>query len=332
MKRALQIIFSCLFVSFALWAMLQAIAWRDVREDLLLLNWLNIVLIIGLVLLMGVIKATRFFYILRYGEVKVSWKNAVRIFIASLVLSPIPAGEVGRAMLFKKELDVHLSQTAGPVFLQALMELWSATLWVIFAAFFVGFPIGWWLIGLLGLLALLSAPLLASSQLTKILEALQARGKNYAWIEKVKTTLHHFHALISPQGKTKNLLFWIRIVGLALLVQAIGGGLLWYIAQLVGVPITILQGVFAAAMAALIQGVFTIIPGGLGVTEGGLVGILSGFGVSWHQTVVVTLLFRVATLPLAILIALCFLLPIYGKNILHYFQDRYNTSTSPPQL
>ena len=332
MKKALQILLGCLFVSLVLWAMLHAIAWRDVRQDLRLLNGFNILLIVGMVLLMGVIKATRFFYILRYGGVKVSWKNAVRIFIASLVLSPIPAGEVGRAMLFKKELNVHLSETAGPVFLQALMELLSATLWVIFAAFFVGFPLSWWLAGLLGLLAVLSVPLLGSGQLAKALEALQARGKNYAWIEKTKTTLHHFHALISSHGKTQSWLFWIRVVGLALLVHAVAGGLLWYVAHLVGSPITLIQGIFAAAMAALIQGVFTVIPGGLGVTEGGLVGILSGFGVSWQQTVVVTLLFRVATLPLAMLIALCFLLPIYGKNILHFFQDRYNTSTSPPQL
>lgn len=316
MKKFFQILFSLIFVIVILFVMSRAISWQDALAAIHALSWTSIFLIMGFVLVIGALKATRFFFILRYGKVDISWKNTVRIFIASQIMSPIPAGEVGRAMLFKRELDIHLSQTAGPVFLQALMELWTATLWILLSVFFVGFLIGWWIVGLIVLLVILSAPLLLAKQLAPLLDRLKRRGFTAAWIEKIQTTFEHFEQLLSAQGKSSALKFWILIVGLGLLVHAVGGGLLWYIAHLVGAHLTLLQGIFAAAMAALIQGIFTIIPGGLGVTEGGLVGVISSFGIPWQMTIAITLLYRIATLPLTMLVALCFLLPIYGKKIL----------------
>jgi hypothetical protein len=228
----------------------------------------------------------------------------------------MPAGEVGRAMLFKKQLDVHLKDVAGPVFLQALMELWTAALSVVVTAFFVGSMLGWWILWPIGLLAVLTAPLLFSKRLPGLLDILKRRGLTFAWIDKTKTTLQYFADLVSSHGKTKVWRFWIRTVGLGLLAHALCGGLLWFIARTVGGPITFPQGIFGASIAILIQGILTVIPGGLGVTEGGLVGILSGFAVPWQKTVMITLLYRLATLPLSIAIALVFLIAMYGKDIL----------------
>jgi hypothetical protein len=139
----------------------------------------------------------------------------------------------------------------------------------------------------------------------------------YAWIDKTELTLQHFARLISSEGKTHVRQFWMRIVGLGLLAHALCGGLMWYITRVEGTHLTFFQGIFAATMAALIQGIFTIIPGGLGVTEGGLVGILSKFAIPWQKTISITLLYRLATLPLSILIAAFFLAFMYGKNLLH---------------
>jgi hypothetical protein len=93
------------------------------------------------------------------------------------------------------------------------------------------------------------------------------------------------------------------------------GGLIWYIASLQGVHLSVFQSLFAAVVAVLIQSILAIIPGGLGVTEGGLIGVLTAFGIGWNKSVVITLLYRVLTLPLLIIIALFFLLIIYLPNI-----------------
>ncbi len=212
----------------------------------------------------------------------------------------------------------HTFEIAGPVFLQALVELWTAALWVVFAVFFVG-SIGGWLglVGFLSLLAILTTPLLFSQQLPHIFDILKKHGMTHEWIDKTRITFQLFGKLVSSKGKKNVWRFWMLVIGLGLSAHALSGGLIWYIARIEGAHVTLLQGIFAATMAALIEGILTVIPGGLGVTEGGLVGVLSSFAVSWHKTIVITLLYRLATLPLSIIIALLFLVSTYRTKTSH---------------
>ncbi len=230
-------------------------------------------------------------------------------------------------MLLKHELGSHFHDLIGPVFLQALTELWTATLMTVLVVVFVGSVWGgWWLVGFLGLLIVLTIPLLFSKQLPRFVVWLKTRGWTYAWIDKLQMTLEQFAQLISAQATTKAWRFWGLLVGLGLAAQVLNGGLLWYVVSVTGVHIGFVQALFAAAMTVLIQGIFTIIPGGLGVTEGGLVGILLGFGMVWQKTVVVTLLYRLATLPLGIVIALIFLAFMYAKELMHAVLLKQNPS------
>lgn len=316
MKRLFPVLFGLVFFAAIVFVMVRTISWYEAEQALHALSWGSITIIIGMVLAISLIKATRFFFILRFGNISVSWRNTMRIFIASQAFTPMPAGEVGRAMLFKKELNVHFKDVVGPVFLQALMELWTATLWVVFASFFVGNVWGWWRVGFLGLFVILSAPLFFSKRFPPLFDLLKDRGLTFGWIDKTRSAFQHFESLVSSQGKTKAWRFWVLVVGLGLLGHGLGGGLLWFIARTEGAHISALQGVFAAAMAALIQGILTVIPGGLGVTEGGLVGILSSFAVPWRKTIVITLLYRLATLPFIIIVAVIFLISMYGKKFL----------------
>jgi len=317
MKYMYRVLLGLVLAGAIIFLMSRAISWQDAKNSVLALRWNDIALIIGVVFAISLAKATRFYFILNYGDVPVSLMNTFRIFVASQAFTPMPGGELGRAILFKNELGVHLKEVAGPVFLQALMELWTAALWVVFAAFLVGNIFGIWIIGLFALLAILTAPLLLAKRLPGLLDILKRHGMAYKWIDKTQSTFRHFGTLVSSKGKRKAWRFWIVIVALGLLAHAVSGGLLWYIAHSVGGHITILQGIFATTAAALIQGIFTFIPGGLGVTEGGLVGILSGFAVPLPKTIVMILLYRVATLPLSIFISILFLTVIYGKKLIH---------------
>jgi uncharacterized protein (TIRG00374 family) len=312
MKYFLRVVLGVMLLAVGGFVISRIISWDDVKTAVHALSWWNIVLIGGAILTIGIVKAVRFFCILRFGGIVVSLRNTIRIFIASQTFTPLPAGEVGRAMLFKKELGIHLDEVAGPVFLQALLELWTAALWVVLAVSFVGSIGGWMgLVGFLGLLAILSAPLLFSKQLPHVFERLKNHGVTYKWVEKMQGVFEHFEALVTSKGKTNVWGFWVLVVGLGLSSHALSGGLMWYIAQVQGAHITWLQGVFAVTMASLIEGILTIIPGGLGVTEGGLVGILSGFAVPWRKTIIITLIYRLATLPVSMAIALLFLLSTY---------------------
>jgi uncharacterized membrane protein YbhN (UPF0104 family) len=143
MKYFLRVVLGVMLLAVGGFVISRIISWDDVKTAVHALSWWNIVLIGGAILTIGIVKAVRFFCILRFGGIVVSLRNTIRIFIASQTFTPLPAGEVGRAMLFKKELGIHLDEVAGPVFLQALLELWTAALWVVLAVSFVGSIGGW---------------------------------------------------------------------------------------------------------------------------------------------------------------------------------------------
>ena len=235
--------------------------------------------------------------------------------MASEAFTPLPAGEIGRAVLFHKKMHIDMEQVIAPVFLQALIELWSAAWLVAACAFLVGTHWGIWIIGLFALLGVLSIPILIPNKLFYFISYFKRRGLNYGWVDRLLDVMRAMKNFFSERNAATRIKFWLTIMAFGIAGQTIGGILIWYIAQAQGAHLTLLQGAFAASIGALIQGILTIIPGGLGVTEGGLVAVLTSFSVPWNRSVLITLLYRIITLPLSIAIALVFLASLYAHKI-----------------
>jgi len=108
MRYLIRILLGIILAIVIVFAISRTISWQDALTAIHVLSWSDIVWIVGVVLVTSMVQATRFFLILRFGNIHVSLKNTIRIFIASQSFTPLPAGEVGRAMLFKKELGIHL--------------------------------------------------------------------------------------------------------------------------------------------------------------------------------------------------------------------------------
>jgi uncharacterized protein (TIRG00374 family) len=298
-------------VAIACFMLFRSLSWTEAYAALASLRWTFIPAVIALSLLISLAKATRFFVTLRYNGSAASWRKTVHTFLASEAFTLFPAGEVGRALLFRNNLRLEMSEAVVPVFLQAITELWFAAFWVMLSAFVIGAAWGAWLVWLVLLLAALSLPLVIPGPLHDAMVVLRRKWLHFRWTGKLVSLLHAMRRLSADRSDRERARFWSSILLLGLAGRALDGGLMWFIAASVGTHLSFLQSVFAASMAALIQGVLAVIPGGLGVTEGGLVAIFATFGVSWSRSVLITLLYRVVTLPLSVLLALLFLAPLY---------------------
>jgi uncharacterized protein (TIRG00374 family) len=317
MKKIIPYILAAAAIAIAVYVMLHFFSWQEAYALVKTLRWYFFAMIIAISLTVSALKATRFFFILRFNRIRVSWIKTAYIFIASQVFTPFPAGEVGRAVLFKNKLDIEMTQIVAPVFLQALVELWTATLWVILGAILLGTQWGGiWLVALVIIMSVLSIPLLIPNKLHTFLAYFKHKGLNYGWVDNLLQVLHDLERFFTKRTVAYRWIFWLSIVLLSVAGQAVGGAIIWYIARVEGSSITFLQGAFAASVAIMIQGILTIIPGGLGVTEGGLVAVFTSFHLSWTKAVLITLLYRIVTLPLTIVIALLFLLPPYAPKLL----------------
>jgi uncharacterized protein (TIRG00374 family) len=315
MKKTIPYIFAIVAVGIAIYFMSRAFSWSDAYALLKTLSWFFFAILIAFSIIISITKASRFFIILRFNSVNVSWLKTVQTFMASEAFTTLPAGEVGRAVLFHKKLHIDMEQIIAPVFLQALIELWSAACLVAMCAFLAGTHWGLWIIGLFAILGVLSIPILIPKKLFIFITYLKSKGLNYGWVEGLLNIMHAMEKLFSERTASVRIMFWLSIIALGIAGQAIGGVLIWYIAQAQGAHLTLLQGAFTAAIGALIQGILTVIPGGLGVTEGGLVAVLTSFSIPWNRSVLITLLYRIVTLPLSIAIALIFLASLYARNL-----------------
>lgn len=310
-KMLLQILLGIAAIAAMAVLITKTVSLDDATSALKALSWGSLALIAIGVLLISATKALRFYFILQYARLQAPLVRTLRTFLATQAFTPLPGGEVMRAMTFRRVLPAHLSEVAGPVLLQATLEMWSAMCWVIVSALIVTGEWSWWLTVLLAVQMVTTAPLFFTPQIMHGLKRLAERGYFTQWIGKISKTLENFHKLVTGHDQTGGVRFWFKAIGAGLVSHALAGALMWYIAGIEGVHLTFFQGVFAATLGTLIQGIASIIPGGLGVTEGGIAGILSSFGIPWGKAVIITLVYRVATLPFLVILSLLFFLPTY---------------------
>lgn len=306
-----------------LYFMLRSFSWQEIAGLIKALSWSTGIIFIGFLLAISLIKSARFFIFLKSTGVKSSFTKIAMIFITSQAFTPFPGGEVGRAFLFKNKLHIEMGQVAAPVFFQAITELWTATFLALICVFFIKFSFGPWLIIiLLFLLAILTTAVISPQKLRGVLNFFKNHGLKYKWLDEVGQLLKTTEHFVLKKNGYLPWQLWILIILLAVAGHLVAGSLIWYIASLQAISLTIFQSIFAAVAAGLISSIFAIIPGGLGVTEGGLLGVFISFGLKWNKAVIITLLYRVLTFPVVIIIALLFLLLIYLPNIFHYIKNK----------
>lgn len=308
-----------LLATVILYFILRSFSWQEIFASIKTLQWTTIAVFIVFLLAISLLKAVRFFVVLRFAKVEVRFFPTALVFLTSQAFTPLPFGEIGRALLFKNKLHLEMDQVAAPVYLQALTELWTATFLALVSLFFIKLSFNFWLIGgLLLLLVFLSAMMLIPERLLALIKFLKSKNWKYQWLDKFAQLLESYKQYVVKSSGKVPWKLWLIIIFLGIAGHLAAGGLFWYIALILPGSLNIFQSIFAAVATVLLSSVFGIIPGGLGVTEGGLLGVLSSFGLSWNKAAVIILLYRAVTLPLLIIIALLFLLLIYLPNIFNH--------------
>jgi uncharacterized protein (TIRG00374 family) len=216
--------------------------------------------------------------------------------IAYFVAQPaslIPGGEAYKTITLKKHANVHISNGAPIVFLQALTEsiglillalfstIWLHQYAIIIVAIFIIYAI---------ILILVRSRRLASRH-HKIINKLPfitvTKQKIISFINKNKILL---------SGKS-----FVMLILSGLVPSLIAAYLLYDLANYIGVNLSFAEAVIALSIPAVLQNI-SFLPGGLGINEQSSVGILLILGASLPAAVALTIMIRLITLGLGILI------------------------------
>jgi len=257
-------------------------------------------LVIVLVFVGWFVRGVRFhYYLVQCGEPIPLW-YAVSALLAGFALTGTPGkvGEAVKGVFLKEDYEVPVTRTVGILVIERLMDLWGVlflgsfsflmfTGWVSLFLICAGIVVG-------------AAVFLCVEQLYRpVLERL-AHFRFFSWIAQ---------RLLETLLTGKELLTWrIFVIGLALSVVAWGMESVCMYLIMVGLhlPGSLLEANFVYCFSTLV-GAISMLPGGIGGAEAGMMGLLSFLGVSYGAAIPAVILIRLCTLWLAVFVGCIFM-------------------------
>lgn len=258
-------------------------------------NWLLIPLL--LVLSFGNY-LTRFFkwqYYLKLIRVDVNFKDSFSIFMSGLIMSVTPGkfGELLKSYLIKQVNGTSISKTAPIVFAERATDFLSLTLIALIGAYHFNYGKTVTLIILLILISLIL--MLTNKKIAdKILSYLSNIKVFKNHLQKIKNAYESSFVLF----KLKSLLLMTALSIVSWGFEAFGFYLILTYYQS---EINLLWSFFSYSFSTIV-GAVSMLPGGIGVTEGSLTLLLINKGLSDNDALAATFIVRVVTLWFAVLV------------------------------
>ena len=264
-------------------------------------NWLWLPLILVLSFLNYIFRFFKWHYYLSLLEIKLSYKKSFLIFLSAFTMSVTPGkmGEVLKSYLLKEENDTPVSKSAPIILGERLTDFVSIVILCLIGSYV--FNYAQTLILIIGFVFLATIVLLSSRTFSmKIIGLFENINFLKKHIHKIHTAYDSIYILI----KIKPLLIATIISLVSWSFECLG----FYVVINVfsnssGLEISILSATFIYAFSTLI-GAIAMLPGGVGVTEASLTGLLVFSKIPKNLSVASTIMIRFATLWFAVLVGI----------------------------
>jgi uncharacterized protein (TIRG00374 family) len=294
-KLQKKIVVSIIF-AIIVFALLSAYAdLNAITTELLSFKWIYIPLIIILTIFNYVLRFYKWDYYLSVLGISVSKADSAIVFFSGLTMSVTPGkmGEVLKSYLLKQTDNISISRTAPIIFAERLSDVVGLIILSSFGA--VLFNNG--AIVLISILFFISIVLLI----------IQSRSFSLYLIgvgEKLPVISKYAHHLYGSYESAFKLLEF-RPLFIAITISVVSWFFeclaMWYVLKGFGIESSIIFATFAFAFSSM-AGAVSMLPGGLGVAEGSIVGILQTADVPRAIAVGSALLIRFCTLWFGVLV------------------------------
>jgi uncharacterized membrane protein YbhN (UPF0104 family) len=236
------------------------------------------------------LRFAKWHFYLRRLEIPLPWWRSLQVFVAgfTMAISPGKLGEVLKAVLVRALVGTPVSRTASAVMAERLTDVAGLVfLGGLGATVLPGGPalLGGLALALVGAVVVLRAP-----PVGRVARRLLPTGL----VEPVRLFVHGGRALLAARalmvGGGLSILAWfLECLAFAFILDGLG----------VTLPLRATTFVYAFASLA---GAVSMLPGGLGVAEGSLTGLLATLGTPLPEAAAAALLVRGASLWLAVLL------------------------------
>jgi len=258
-------------------------------------NWYLIPILLLLSLGNYVSRFFKWEYYLKIIDVKLHKLDSLSIFMSGLIMSITPGkmGELLKSYLVKQVNGTSISKTAPIVFAERATDFLSLTILALAGAYFYDY--GKNIIIIIGLIILTGLIIISNKKLFyKIISIIS----NFSFISK-----HILKIRTAYESSSKLLSITPLLLMTLLSVVSWGFECFGYYLILTNfeMEIDVLWAFFSYSFATIV-GALSMLPGGLGVTEGSLTLMLVQKGLSEHNAFAATFIVRAVTLWFAVLV------------------------------
>lgn len=239
-------------------------------------------------------KTIRFWYILRLLDIRKPLPIVSLLYLSGQPFSLLPAGELYRTILLKKHLGVSMSKSSPSVTIQGLVEAIVLLSFSIIGAFLIGQ--NQFLVAVVGFFLILVVITLQRGWLSRMDNVLTKLPYVSIDKDKYQKFIASHQELLTPRALTSLLL-------LSMIPVFSGVGILYISARAIGFDVSFIESLIGYSLPVIVSGL-SFLPGGLGVSEGGTIGLLQLFGATAAAAITIALLIRIFTLVSGLLYGL----------------------------
>jgi len=253
--------------------------------------WKYYLVIFPLVLLNIFISGTRFHFLLKQIGINLKFFDSITIYISGLSMSITPGnfGAFVKSYFLKKKLGKTISRTTPVILFEKWLEFFSVLVLIGSFLLFYDFLVSK-IIFILGIILLsLSFFFMKNPYSLKYLNKLFSKIK---FLKKATISIEEFHNASNELTNVKTI---ISMLSLTILTKFIGVLMVFLIFQSFGIQFDFfLSGqIFYTSM---LIGILSFIPGGIIVTESGILGFLLNQGIPFDLSSLLVIIIRFVTL------------------------------------
>ncbi|MEW6349797.1 MAG: lysylphosphatidylglycerol synthase transmembrane domain-containing protein [Thermodesulfobacteriota bacterium] len=274
--------------------------YRQIATALVNFPISDLSLVLAFVITGWLLRGWRFHYYLIQSHPEVRLGYSISVFLAGFALTGTPGkvGEAVKGVFTKRDYGIPATRVVGIVVVERLMDLLAV---LVLASFSLLMFSDW-----RGTFAV-CAGIVAAGGVTLCLESvyrplLEGLGR-ISFLSKVSRWV--LEVLLTGRD-----LMHARILVIGLVVSIVAWGLeaisMYVILQGLKLPATLLQANFVYSFSTLI-GALSMLPGGIGGTELGMVGLMGFMGIAYAHAIPAVILIRLSTLWFAVIVGIGFM-------------------------
>ena len=252
-------------------------------------------IIIPIVTFSFFIRGFRWMLFLKYLKINIGIKNSFGIYFAGMAfgITPAKVGELIKSQILKNKYSIAISKTAPIIFVERYYDLFGIAIISFVVLLFLNFET--WIVLILLAVSILFLGIAQQKSISlKILNSFSKIPFFNKYVNNLITGYETIHVLLSPKIFIKSIL----LSKSAWIVESIG---VFFIFQAFGSSLDFANILFIFTSSTLLGGI-SLLPGGIGVTEGGMLAQLLLRDIDYSFALCLVLTVRLFTLWMSVII------------------------------